>query len=104
MLKFRLLNQTRWIHCVRFGRVNEIEGKDVFVCAGADVKTIPVIRRIQNEATILKDNPITASTEIDDRDANKHNDDRRAADESERKQRPGNQTGTSNWLIILNIS
>jgi len=68
------------------------------------MKTIPVVRRIQNEATILKDHPIAASAEIDNRDAKKHNDKRRAPYDWERKQRAGNQTGTSNWLINLNVS
>jgi hypothetical protein len=60
------------------------------------VKTISVVRRIQNEATILKNNPITARAEIDNRDAKKHNDKRCAPDKLEKKERAGNQTGTSN--------
>jgi hypothetical protein len=66
-----LLDQASRVHPFRLRRIDQRKTKNVFLLASANVKTIPVVRRIQNEATILKNNPITARAEFDNRDAKK---------------------------------
>jgi len=58
---FRLFNQASRIHFVRFGRLNQIEAKDVFLRACADMKTVAVIRWIRDELAIFKRGPIFKS-------------------------------------------
>ena len=55
-----LFNQTPRFCFARFGRVNQIKAKDILGAAGAGVKTIAVVRRIRDEATILENSPLFA--------------------------------------------
>ena len=66
------------------------------------MKTIPVVRRIQDEATILKNNPILirVAAEIDNRDAKKHDDKRRAPGDSEKAKKSSLRTDCSRELPV----
>ena len=55
---FRLFNEPSRRHFVRFGRVNEIKTKQVFLRAGTHMKAVAVIRRIRDESAIFQHNPI----------------------------------------------
>ncbi|PYJ74321.1 MAG: hypothetical protein DME72_03310 [Verrucomicrobia bacterium] len=57
---FRLLDQSRRIYCICFGRIDEIEAKNIFLIIRTNVKAVPVICRVRNEPTIFKRNPIAA--------------------------------------------
>src|SRR5947209_7685827 len=61
ILRSLFLNQAARLPFVRFGRINQIKPKDVFVAAKADVKTIAVIRRIRDQSAIVQDDPIFRS-------------------------------------------
>ena len=54
----RLSNQTGRLCPFCFGRIDQIEAKDVFLAAGTNVKTVSVVRRIRNETTSLKGDPV----------------------------------------------
>jgi hypothetical protein len=100
---FRLFNQARRIQFVRLGRVNHIEAKYVFLAANADVKTISIIGWIDDEPAILKDSPIVACAKIGNRRPKDRGNDY-SSGKSQRDRRAKDQTGTSNWLISLNVS
>ena len=52
---FRLFDQPSRLRPFGFGRIDQIEAKNVFLIAGANVKTIPVICRIENELAIFRE-------------------------------------------------
>ena len=58
---FRLLNEAPRRHLVRFGRVNEIETKKVFLLARTYMKAVAVVRRVGDEPAILQYNPLSGS-------------------------------------------
>jgi hypothetical protein len=104
---FRLRDKTPRSHFVCFRRVNQVEAKDVFVRACAYMKTVAVIRRVHDQPAILKHSPIFGSVACakisNGRPKN------RGADECNSGELQTNpiardQTGTSNWLINLNVS
>ena len=55
---FRLFNEPSRRHFVRFGSVNEIEAKQVFLFPGTHMKAVAVVRRIRDESAIFQRNPI----------------------------------------------
>ena len=55
---FRLFNEAPRRHFVRFGRVNEVKTKQIFLLSGAHMKAVTVIRRIRDESAIFQHNPI----------------------------------------------
>jgi hypothetical protein len=68
---FRLFNEAPRIHCVRFGRINEIKPKEIFLVADTHVKAVAVIRRIRDQPAIFQHNPsfgFAACSSVDSRD------------------------------------
>ena len=55
---FRLFNKPSRRHFVRFGRVNEIKTKQVFLLAGTHMKAVAVIGWIRDKPAIFNYNPI----------------------------------------------
>ena len=55
---FRLFNEAPWNHCVRFGCVNEVEAKQVFLISGAHMKAVTVIGGVRDQSAIFQHNPI----------------------------------------------
>ncbi len=100
---FRLFNKPSRRHFVRFGRVNEIKTKQVFLLTGAHMKAVAVIGWVCNETAILQNNPIfrsAASGHMDSRGAKNSDGDDRAYTDSREDRKAKDQSGTSNWLIL----
>src|SRR5207237_2514165 len=71
----RLLNQAPRIYRVGFGRIDQIESKDVLLTVDVDVKTVSIVRLTRNEPAIFKSNPIFATrSKVDNRQPNRDND------------------------------
>src|SRR6266496_2571265 len=104
---FRLFYQARRIQFVRFSGIDQIEAKDVFLAADAGMETISVVGGIHNEMAILQNDPVfrsIARAKVNYRRPNNDNCNERNSGKSRRNQRARDQTGTSNWLISLNVS
>src|SRR4029077_14577409 len=94
---FRLFNKPARRHFVRFGRVNEIKTKQVFLRTHTHMKAVAVIRRIRNEPAIFQHNPIfwvISCAKIDSRAPKNNNRNESAYAESRENRRGKNQTAT----------
>src|SRR5919109_1077603 len=55
---FCLINQASRSHFVRFGRIHEIQPKEVSFRTDAHMKTVAVIRRVRDQSAIFQNNPL----------------------------------------------
>jgi hypothetical protein len=101
---FSSLDQAPGSHFVCFRRINQVQAEDVFIRACAHVKTVTVIRRVRNESAILKHGPLLPWTNSKKRGAKNRNANERDCRNAQKNRRARDQTGTSNWLINLNVS
>src|SRR5207249_7447656 len=100
---FRLINQSSRSHFICFGRIDEIEPKEVLVRAGTHMKTVAVIRRIRNQLAIFQDNPLFRSAScgnIDGRGPKNSSANQRAYTDSREDRKIKGQTFTSNGSIV----
>src|SRR5215211_4682821 len=100
---FRLFNKPSRRHFVRFGRVNEIKTKQVFLLADTHMKAVAVIGWVCNETAILQNNPMFGSVTSRNMDcgaANNSNGDDRSQTDSREDRKAKDQSATSNWLIL----
>ena len=96
---FRLFNQAFWTHFICFGRIDEIEPKEVLVRAGTHMKTVAVIRRIRNQLAIFQHNPLFRSVSritVDRCGPKKSDANERAYTGSRENRKIKGQSGTSN--------
>lgn len=99
----RLINEPSGSHFVRFGRVDEVKTKEIFLITGDYMKAVSVIRRIRNQPAIFQHDPVSGlipGKEIIRRAPNDNND-KRAYTDSRVDRKPRNQSGTSNWPTIM---
>ncbi len=88
----------RGVICVRFGRVNEIKTKQVFLLAGTHMKAVAIIGRVRDESAIFQAQsiPLIDLVREDQHDAapKNNNGDERAYAHSRENRRGMNQTAT----------
>jgi hypothetical protein len=101
---FRLFNEASRRHFICFWRVNEIKTKQIFLLAVTYMKAVAIIRGIRDKSAIFQHNPISRliSCANFDRRAPNNRSDERAYTDSRVDRKPKDQSGTSNWLMILN--
>src|SRR5438874_5700816 len=56
--KLRLFVEPSWRYFVRFGRVNEVQAKRVYLFTSTHMKAVAIISRVRDESAIFQHNPI----------------------------------------------
>jgi hypothetical protein len=102
---FCLLDEASGCQRIRLGRVNKVQSKQVFLLTSTHVKAVAVVRWIRYQSAIFQHNPIFRSilcAKVNRRARNDNNRNERAYTNSRQDRKAKDQSGTSNWLMILN--